>query len=161
MNQIGRIVFSRDPARANVVKKGQCLCGAVSFAMDEVGDFGICHCRQCQRWTGGPLMAVTVHIDHMEIVGSEHIISRRTSAWASRSHCGVCSSPLWYRHDRGLDDSGDYEVPIGLLDDADKLVLQREIFIDRKPECINFVGNHPRLTEAETLALYGVETDDH
>lgn len=139
--------------------QGQCLCGAVSFTMDEVGNFGICHCRQCQRWTGGPLMAVTVLVDDIDIGGSEHIVSRRTSAWASRSHCGVCSSPLWYRHDSGINGSGNYEIPIGLLESADGLVLQREIFIDRKPDCIDFVGNHPRLSEAETLAMYEVEPD--
>ena len=135
--------------------KGQCLCGAVSFSMDKVGSFGICHCRQCQRWTGGPLMAVTVLEDDMDIMGADSIVSRRTSSWASRSHCGSCASPLWYRHDRGVDDNGNYEVPIGLLDDANGLVLEREIFIDRKPDCIEFVGDHPRLTEAETLAIYG------
>lgn len=138
--------------------KGQCLCGAVHFTMNKMGDFGICHCRQCQRWTGAPLMAVTVPADDICISGSEHIVTRRTSNWASRSHCGLCSSPLWYRHDHGADDTGDYEVPVGLIDDANGLVLQREIFIDQKPDSFNFAGNHRRLTEAETLALYGLET---
>ncbi len=105
-------------------------------------------------------MAVTVHENDINIVSKTSIVSRRTSDWASRSHCGSCGSPLWYRHDRGVDDSGDYEVPIGLLDDADGLILEREIFIDRKPDCISFVGDHPRLTEAETLAIYGVESDN-
>lgn len=105
-------------------------------------------------------MAVTVLATDMDITGGESIVSRRTSDWASRSHCGNCGSPLWYRHDRGVDDSGDHEVPIGLLDEADGLILEREIFIDRKPDCIDFVGDHPRLTEAETLALYGVESDN-
>ncbi len=104
-------------------------------------------------------MAVTVLVDDMDIGSNEHIVSRRTSAWASRSHCGVCGSPLWYRHDSGINDSGDYEIPIGLLESADGLVLQREIFIDRKPDCIDFVGDHPRLNEAETLAMYEVEPD--
>lgn len=140
--------------------QGQCLCSAISFSMEQVGDFGVCHCRQCQRWTGGPFMAVTVQADAINIVGCEHIISRRTSAWASRSHCGVCGSPLWYRHDRGIDDSGNYEIPIGLLDDANGLTLEREIFIDRKPDSFQLAGDHVRLTEAETLAMYGVETGD-
>lgn len=139
--------------------KGQCLCGAVHFSMHTTGNFGICHCRQCQRWTGGPLLAVTVPADDIDINGADHIVSRRTSDWASRSHCGNCGSPLWYRHDRGTDDSGDYEVPIGLLDDANGLTLEREIFIDRKPDSFDFAGDHQRLTEAETLALYGVESE--
>ncbi len=140
--------------------QGQCLCNAVNFSAEKAGNFGICHCRQCQRWTGGPLLAVTILVDDMHINGSEHIVSRRTSAWAARSHCGVCGSPLWYRHDKGIDGSGDYEVPIGLLEDANGLTLEREIFIDRKPDSFEFAGEHQRLSEAETLALYGVDSEN-
>ena len=140
--------------------KGHCLCSAVSFSMDTVGKLGVCHCSQCQRWTGGPLLAVTVLAEDIDISGKEHIVSRRTSAWASRSHCGVCSSPLWYRHDRGIDDCGNYEIPIGLLEDANGLTLEREIFIDRKPDSFEFAGDHQRLTEAETLAIYGVDSEN-
>ncbi|NND71473.1 MAG: GFA family protein, partial [Rhodothermales bacterium] len=46
------------------------------------------------------------------------------------------------------------------LDDANGLTLEREIFIDRKPDSFQLAGDHVRLTEAETLAMYGVETGD-
>lgn len=140
-------------------RHGQCLCGSVHFTAEEVGNFGACHCKQCQRWCGGPLLAVTVDQDRLFVSGVEHITSRRTSAWASRSHCAQCGSPLWYRHDRGIDGDGDFEVPIGLFDDANGLEFKREIFIDRKPDSFAFAGNHEQLTETETLRLYGVESD--
>ncbi|MBF9029373.1 GFA family protein [Rhodobacterales bacterium HKCCE3408] len=133
---------------------GQCLCGAVSFTAAKLGGFGICHCRQCQRWTGGPLMGVTVARDDMEIAEGAPVVSQRTSGWASRARCGTCGSPLWYRWDKGEDGAGDYEVPIGLLDDANGLTLGREIYIDQKPDCFEIAGDHPRLSRADVMALY-------
>lgn len=140
----------------NGARHGSCLCGAIRFEAAETGGFGACHCKMCQRWLGGPMLGLTVPETAMRIVdGQDQVVTRRTSAWATRSRCASCGSPLWYRFDRGQDGSGDYEVPIGLLDDADGLDLTREIFIDRKPDSFALAGDHPRLTEAETLALYG------
>lgn len=34
---------------------GHCLCGAVTITVDGAHDprVGACHCRMCQRWSGG------------------------------------------------------------------------------------------------------------
>ncbi|SLN71000.1 GFA family protein [Roseisalinus antarcticus] len=141
------------------MRTGGCLCGAVRFKAAETGSFGVCHCTQCQRWAGSALFGVTVPEAAMSIAGAENIGTYRSSAWASRSFCKTCGSALWYRPDMGVDGAGDYEVPIGLLDDPGGLDLHREIFIDRKPDSWTLVGDHPRLTEAETLALYGPSTE--
>ena len=135
------------------MRTGACLCGAVRFTARTGTSYGICHCGQCRRWTGGPLMAITVAEDAMTVTG-EGIVSRRTSAWASRSHCGTCGSPLWYRWDKGVDGSGDYEVPLGLLDDTSGLVLTREIYADEAPAGIAYAGSHDRLDAAATRALF-------
>lgn len=134
-----------------VAHSGQCLCGAVRFSALDLGEFAACHCKMCQRWTGGPLLGVTVLEDAMEIADNAQVITRRTSDWASRSHCGTCGSPLWYRYDKGVTDAGDYEVPIGLLDEANGLILTKEIFIDAKPDSFDFAGGHKRMTEAEVM----------
>lgn len=134
-------------------RPGKCMCGAVSFEAAELGGFGVCHCKMCQRWTGSALFGVTVPEAAMTITaGQDAIVALRTSAWATRSHCGTCGSPLWYRYDKGEDGRGNYEVPIGLLDDANGLVLAREIFIDAKPDSFGIAGDHDRLTEAELMA---------
>ena len=39
---------------------GQCLCGAVRFEAKELGGFGVCHCKQCQQWSGSALFGITV-----------------------------------------------------------------------------------------------------
>jgi len=136
------------------IRRGECLCGAVKFSFTRPGAFGVCHCRQCQKWAGGPLFAVTVPEDDMTVEGREHVVMHRTSTWASRSRCDRCGSPLWYRFDKGEDGHGNYEVPIGLLDDANGFSLRREIFIDQKPDSFALAGDHQRLTREETLALF-------
>lgn len=139
-------------------RSGQCLCGAVGFAATQLrDDFGACHCKMCQRWAGAVFMAVSVPVSAIEWTGLEHMARLQTSDWAERAWCSKCGSGLWYR--MTLKPDADFEVPIGLFDDANGLDLQREIFIDRKPDSFALVGDHERLTEAEVLALYGVTTE--
>ena len=137
------------------MRTGACLCGAVRFEAGTGGTFGICHCEQCRRWTGGPLIAITVAEDAMAVSGAEAVVSRRTSDWASRSHCGGCGSPLWYRWDKGTDGTGAYEVPLGLFDDTSGLTLDREIFADQAMADLHYRGDHTRLDTAQTRALFG------
>lgn len=135
-------------------RTGGCLCGAVQFVAAKVGNLGVCHCRMCQRWAGGPFIAVTVAAEDMAIVGADSVGTYESSSWATRSHCIHCGSVLWYRFDPKKDGGGSYELPIGLLNDQAGLELSREIYIDRKPDAFSFEGHHPRLTAAETEALY-------
>ncbi len=140
-------------------RTGQCLCGAVRFTAAEFGNFGVCHCKMCQRWAGSALFGVTVPEAAMRIEGAENIGTIRSSDWASRNWCTKCGSPLWYRYDPNNTGGGDYEVAIGLFDDGNGLELVREIFIDQKPDSFAIAGEHQRLTRAETLARYGVTTE--
>ncbi|MFC4729974.1 GFA family protein [Salipiger abyssi] len=140
-------------------RTGGCLCGAVRYTAKSLGSFGVCHCEQCQRWAGSALFAVTVPQGDMVLKGAEHIRAFRSSDWASREFCGTCGSVLWYRYDKGVDGAGDYEVTIGTLDNADGLEMQREIFVDQKPDCWALSGNHERMTRAETVTIYGVQAD--
>lgn len=133
-------------------RSGGCLCGAVRFEAAALGGLGACHCTDCQKWCGGPLLGVHVRQADLAITGAEHVFARRTSGWASRARCAECGSPLWYRWDKGTDGAGNYEVPLGLFDDASGITLEREIFIDVKPDGFAFAGDHPRLTRAEVMA---------
>jgi hypothetical protein len=45
---------------------------------------------------------------------------------------------------------------IGTFDDLSDFILTSEIFIDRKPDAYALAGEHPRLTEVETLEKYPV-----
>jgi hypothetical protein len=118
------------------MKSGRCLCGAVSFSAEEVkSEISACHCRMCQRISGG--IFITIY---------------RSSDWAERGFCNKCGTHLFYR----ILESNEYDMCIGTFDDLSDFILTSEIFIDRKPDAYALAGEHPRLTEAETLKKYPI-----
>lgn len=137
-------------------RAGHCLCGAVRFTARNVpGGYGACHCDMCRRWTGSAFLGVTVRGSDLAWRGEDNIARLQSSAWAERAWCRTCGTGLWYRVTAEGPMLGDYEIPIGLFDDADGLEMQREIYIDRKPDAFAFQGEHELLTEAQVTALYG------
>lgn len=131
------------------LRRGQCQCGAVTFTAEEVNtEFGACHCRMCQRWSGGIFLATTARGTDFD--GEEHISRYRSSDWAERGFCSKCGTHLFYH----VVKSGEYVMCVGTFDDQSEFTLAMEIFVDRKPAGYSLAGDHPRLTEAETLEKY-------
>ncbi len=129
--------------------KRQCLCGAVTFTAESVEHHHhACHCGMCRRWAGGPLLAASA--EGVIFAGEENITVFGSSEWAERGFCKVCGSNLFYR----LRDGGGYHMPVGVFDDQSAFKVVGEIFIDRKPGGYAFAGDHPRLTEEETMAMF-------
>ncbi len=140
--------------------EGRCLCGAVSFTIQDLRkDYGTCHCKMCQRWAGSALLAVTVEDAQIRFEGEDHIGRFQSSDWAERAFCTTCGTGLWYRVTIPGPHQGEYEIPIGLLDNSNGLEMTREIFIDLKPDAFAFDGDREQLTEAQVLALYGQTTE--
>ena len=132
------------------------MCGAVTFRISELAsEFGSCHCKMCQRWAGSALLGLTVPKETITFEGSENVKRYQSSEWAERAWCDTCGSNLWYRVTAEGPYSGTYHMPIGLLDDASGLQMNREIFIDEKPDAFAFSGARDRLNTAQTLALFG------
>lgn len=131
---------------------GQCLCGAVRFTAESVKqDHHACHCGMCRRWAGSPLLAASA--GSVTFGGEDAIGVFVSSEWAERGFCKKCGSGLFYR----LREGGGYHIPVGLFDDQSGFEIVGEIFIDRKPPGYAFAGEHPRLTEAETMAMFAGE----
>lgn len=128
---------------------GHCLCGAVRVDIATMPrEFGICHCRMCQRWTGLAYAAVMVPDADVILTGAEHVKTYRSSEGSTRSFCGTCGSTLWFRDD-GRDA---YEIPLGMLDSTEGLTLTHEIFVDRKSPAWSVAGRHRMETEADYFA---------
>ena len=77
---------------------GGCQCGAVRYALSGVGDdINICHCRMCQKASGGPYMVFT------NLPVAAVTWTRGAPAWfassdiAARGFCAACGTPLTYR----------------------------------------------------------------
>lgn len=129
---------------------GACLCGAVRITVRATGNsIGVCHCRMCRRWGGGPLFAVECGGD-ATFEGVEHISTFSSSEWAERGFCKTCGTHLFYR----LKQAGHYAIPVGLLDGGDQWKLAEQIFVDQKPSFYSFTQKTRDLTGQEVFAQH-------
>jgi hypothetical protein len=98
---------------------GGCLCGTVRYAIAvEAGDVvDYCHCRQCRRASGAPVVAwVQVPPARFEITAGQ-AKGFAASARATRWFCPHCGSPL-YMTDPQQRSVG---VTLGTLDEPEAL----------------------------------------
>ncbi len=130
--------------------KGSCLCGGVTFnAALPSQSLGACHCSSCRKWGGGPLL--TVESDNaVAFSGAEWITVFPSSEWAERGFCRQCGSHLFYR----LRESGQYILPVGLLNNLPELKFDHQVFIDHKPDYYDFSNKTECLTGEELFARY-------
>ncbi len=127
--------------------EGHCLCGAVTIRIAGAHDPrpGACHCRMCQRWSGGVFLCFEVDADGVTVAGP--VTRHASSAFAERAFCTICGSHLWMR-DTGRDDEP-YEMMPGLFDAARDWPLRSEIYVDRAMASVRLMGDHRRATQAE------------
>ena len=111
---------------------GGCLCGAVRYesAIDPVA-FVLCHCKDCQRCTGGPFAPVAVvPSEALKVLQGETRAYRTTGEdgyVVFREFCPSCGSPLF----SGLDvRRTTIAVKAGSMDDSSKLVPTMHIWTD-------------------------------
>ncbi len=103
-----------DAVKAQPGLTGGCQCGAARYRLDaEPRRVNVCHCRMCQKATGGPFMVSgRVPIDRLAWTrGSPKIFA--SSAIAERGFCAECGTPLTYR----LIGRDRISVTIGSLDE--------------------------------------------
>ena len=92
---------------------GGCQCGAVRYALDAEPDVGICHCRMCQKATGGLFLASAgVPLAQFAWTKGEPAVFQSSSV-AERGFCRECGTPLFFRYLA----KDKIDVTIGSLDD--------------------------------------------
>jgi hypothetical protein len=95
---------------------GGCACGAVRYECSaEPLMMGNCHCRDCQRASGGPFVSiVAVPKDALKITGDVkyHEVKADSGRPIKRGFCGKCGSRLF-----GFSSAPFIGVSAGSLDD--------------------------------------------
>ena len=126
---------------------GHCLCGAVTIRLHGTHDprVGACHCRMCQRWSGGLFLCFNADAASVDMAGP--VARHASSDFSERAFCATCGSHLWMR-DTGRPDAP-YELMPGLFDAAALFPLRSEVYSDRAMACIRLAGDHPKATRAE------------
>ena len=133
--------------------KGQCLCGSVAFEITtSIPVVDACHCKMCQRWSGGPFIGASISRDSdIAFAYDDTLTWYDSSDWARRGFCSVCGSSLFYK----LTEQSDFwAVAAGALNLTGTEVMKQEIFIDEKPGYYELAGDHPRLTGEEAMAAF-------
>ncbi len=128
---------------------GHCLCGAVTITVAGEHDprVGACHCRMCQRWSGGLFLCFTADASAVTVTGD--VTRYRSSPFAERAFCPHCGSHLWFND---VADDGQpqiYELMPGLFDEARSWPLRSEVYADRAMASIHLSGEHRRKSRAE------------
>jgi hypothetical protein len=96
---------------------GSCLCGGITFSIHAaLAPIQICHCMQCRKAQGGPLVAVTpVATTAFALHDAQGLLRLyESSPGKERAFCGRCGSPLFSRR-AAL--PGVVRVRVGLLDE--------------------------------------------
>lgn len=111
-----------------VIAAGGCQCGAVRYALLAVPEGSVCHCRMCQKATGGPFAALA-KIAKTDVVWTRgKPAAFRSSPAAERDFCAACGTPLGFR----FRDAPHMEVTIGSLDRPDLVPPERNFGVESR-----------------------------
>jgi len=140
----------------DLLRSGSCLCGAVQFTaeLDKV-DLGVCHCKLCRRWAGGPFFELECGLN-VSFLGSENISSYASSSWARRGFCKTCGTHIYIQSTQ----SGEYGIPPGLFHDDAGFQFNRQVFIDHKPEYYSFANETRDISSAYIYEHYPETRND-
>ena len=129
---------------------GSCLCGAcVLTAVPQADHAGVCHCGQCNKWSGGMFIGVYCG-DTVQFSDDAPVSSYRGSAWGERRFCRECGSTLVWQTQDGKHQT----VSVQVFDNPSAFPVTEEIYIDRKPSSYALAGDLSQMTEAEVIAKY-------
>ena len=112
--------------------KGECLCGAVKFELDDdFSAFFQCHCKQCQQVTGSAFAAnIFTRPDNIQwIDGFEKVtVYEDSEREFVKSFCEVCGSGVPF-YDKG---KTVLIIPAGSLSADPTIVPQANIFVSEE-----------------------------
>lgn len=126
---------------------GHCVCGAVQITIKGAHEqeIGACHCRMCQRWSGGLFVCFQTAPEAIAVSGP--VSRHQSSSFAERAFCTTCGSHLWMRDTDQAD--APYDVMPGLFDAARGWPLRSEIYSDQVMAAIRLEGAHRRIIRAD------------
>lgn len=97
---------------------GGCQCGRIRYTATVRGpDAYLCHCRMCQRATGG-FAAAFVFIPRAAVVWHAEPEWYASSPIALRPYCAQCGTPLGFV----FNDGTDMDLTLGSFDDPSAFV---------------------------------------
>jgi hypothetical protein len=119
---------------------GGCQCGAVRYELLTVSlHASVCHCRMCQKASGGPLMAFARVAKASLRWTRGQPSSFRSSNLVERHFCAACGTPLTYNVIEGPNIS----VTAGSLDDPEAVHPELQYSVERTLSWFRSIGDLP------------------
>jgi hypothetical protein len=96
---------------------GGCQCGRVRYSVQVQDDAAyLCHCRMCQRATGGVFIAFKF-VKKADVTWEREPDRYASSPIANRGFCSACGTPLTFE----FPDSENMDLTVGSFDTPDLL----------------------------------------
>jgi hypothetical protein len=128
---------------------GGCQCGRVRYRAEIDGDDAyLCHCRMCQRATGG-FAAAFVSVPAGQVAWDTEPNWYRSSPIARRPFCAACGTPLGFR----FDDGEGMDLTLGSFDEPDRFVPVAHAGAESIHEAWLDTRKLPRQTSAATESV--------
>jgi hypothetical protein len=135
---------------------GGCQCGAVRFEAGRLGRSSICHCRMCQKATGGFFGPYVDVFDFAWTQGSPKYF--KSSENVQRGFCEACGTPLSFEmgEDKG--------VSTGALDDPEVAPPTTQLIWPAKLSYVDHLGElapwrHPKTGQSPQEAFAAVQSN--
>ena len=107
---------------------GGCQCGRIRYTAEvEAKEGYLCHCRMCQRATGGVSIAF-VNLPKGSVTWHPEPDWYASSPIAKRPFCSACGTPLGF----AFDDGDNIDLTLGSLDEPEGFVPTKNFGIESR-----------------------------
>ncbi|MCC7462687.1 MAG: GFA family protein [Gammaproteobacteria bacterium] len=118
---------------------GRCLCGAIRYEVSGNPNWvAICHCRDCQRSAGAPMVVWAMFPGTAVQVTAGAPKTINSSGAAMRSFCPDCGTGLFYRNADNL--PGLVDVQASTLDNPNALPPTVQVQIAERQSWLPHLG---------------------
>ena len=132
------------------VATGGCQCGDVRYAFySPLENAHVCHCRMCQRATGGVFAALAGTAPENFAWTQGAPVFFASSNLAKRGFCAKCGTPLSFRYDTS---NARMYTTIGSLDHPEQVLLVKQFGIESQLPWVKFCEDVPGEQTGESAA---------
>jgi hypothetical protein len=130
-----------DAGARTAVATGGCQCGAIRYAFYAPLEAAhVCHCRMCQRATGGLFAALAGgKLENFEWTRGIPALFA-SSNLAQRAFCDECGTPLSFKY---LTPTARIFTTIGSLDHPEQVRLEKQFGIESRLPWVTFCNEVP------------------
>jgi hypothetical protein len=122
---------------------GGCRCGGVRYEAEitEPERHGLCHCENCRRSSGAPVVAWLAVPDETFRVTQGEAVRWDGDNGARRYFCGTCGTPLYYLNSDVI--PGIVDIQTATLDDPNAYAPAAQLQVAERLDWVKDMGALP------------------